>query len=414
VFTGPRRQTTEMKLAFLVVISLALASATVHFKEEFDAGWEKRWVQSSADDASGAAGKLVSATGQWFGDAVQDSGVQTSTDARFYKYSAKFPKFSNNGKPLVLQYTVKHEQDLDCGGSYIKLGPSGLDQDTFTGESAYNIMFGPDKCGATNRVHFIFAYKGKNHLWKKSVTPPNDKLTHLYTAIVNPDQTYEVRIDNEVKESGNIVDDWDLLPPKEINDPDAHKPSDWVDERNIPDPEDKKPEGWDATPKEIPDPDASKPEDWDDELDGTWEVPTIPNPEYKGEWAPKMIPNPAYKGEWVHPKVPNPSFVDDPHITAYEHEYVAFEVWQVKSGTIFDHILVADSVADAEAFVTSHFATQQAKEKEVHDKAEKEREEKEEAEREEARKNMEAEGGEGDFDDDDLDEDVHDHDHDEL
>lgn len=28
---------------------------------------------------------------------------------------------------------------------------------------------------------------------------------------------------------------------------------------------------------------------------GTWEAPTIPNPEYKGEWSPKMIDNPAYK-----------------------------------------------------------------------------------------------------------------------
>ena len=26
------------------------------------------------------------------------------------------------GKELIISYTVKHEQDLDCGGAYIKVG----------------------------------------------------------------------------------------------------------------------------------------------------------------------------------------------------------------------------------------------------------------------------------------------------
>jgi len=116
------------KVIALFVVCLALASATVYFQEEFDAGWENRWVHSTADDAAGTAGKFVATPGQYYGDAEKDSGVQTSTDARFYKSSAHFPKFSNKDKPLVLQYTVKHEQDLDCGGAYIKLAPPGLDQ----------------------------------------------------------------------------------------------------------------------------------------------------------------------------------------------------------------------------------------------------------------------------------------------
>ena len=49
-------------------------------------------------------------------------GIQTSQDARFYAVSAKLDKsFSNKGKPLVLQFTVKHEQSIDCGGGYIKV-----------------------------------------------------------------------------------------------------------------------------------------------------------------------------------------------------------------------------------------------------------------------------------------------------
>lgn len=39
---------------------------------------------------------------------------------------------------------------------------------------------------------------------------------------------------------------------------------------------------WDK-PEYISDPDASKPEDWDDDMDGEWEPPQIPNPDYSGE-----------------------------------------------------------------------------------------------------------------------------------
>jgi calreticulin len=36
--------------------------------------------------------------------------------------------------------------------------------------------------------------------------------------------------------------------------------------------------------------------DWDDDMDGQWEAPKIPNPEYRGEWRARKIPNPDYKG----------------------------------------------------------------------------------------------------------------------
>ena len=78
------------------------------------------------------------------------------------------------------------------------------------------------------------------------------------------------------------------LPPQHPQDPKATKPKDWDEREMIPDPEDKKPAGYDDIPATLPDPDAKKPEDWDDEDDGEWEAPTIPNPEYKGEWKPKM------------------------------------------------------------------------------------------------------------------------------
>lgn len=70
----------------------------------------------------------------------------------------------------------------------------------------------------------------------------DDELTHLYTLILNPDQTYEVRIDNEKVESGSLEDDWDMLPPKTVKDPEAKKPTDWDDRAKIDDPNDTKPE----------------------------------------------------------------------------------------------------------------------------------------------------------------------------
>lgn len=73
-------------------------------------------------------------------------------------------------------------------------------------------------------------------------TRQDDELTHLYTLILRPDQTYEVKIDNEKVESGSLEEDWDFLPSKKIKDPEAKKPEDWDDRAKIDDPEDTKPE----------------------------------------------------------------------------------------------------------------------------------------------------------------------------
>ena len=42
-------------------------------------------------------------------------------------------------------------------------------------------------------------------------------------------------------------------------------------------------------PEYIPDPDAKKPEDWDDDMDGEWEPPMIPNPDYKVHHIPRSF-----------------------------------------------------------------------------------------------------------------------------
>merc|ERR1711964_458806 len=100
------------------------------------------------------------------------------------------------------------------------------------GESKYNIMFGPDICGySTKKVHVIFKYpkKDDNLLTKHTITAETDESSHLYTLEVHPDNTYKVHIDGDKKHSASLFDDFDFLEPKEIEDPDDSKPSDWVD-----------------------------------------------------------------------------------------------------------------------------------------------------------------------------------------
>jgi len=372
-----------MRVALVLLAIIALTSAKVYFSETFDDSWRYRWVSSKSRESEGTQGVWDVSHGKYFNDAEKDKGLHTTADARFYQITAEIPeKFSNEGKDLIIQYSVKHEQRIDCGGGYIKLLPSGLDQEAFNGDSSYNIMFGPDICGSsTKRTHVIFTNKGKNHLVKKEVKAESDEWTHLYTLVVKADNTYRVLIDSKEVQSGSLKDDFDMLLPKQIKDPQAKKPSDWVDSKMMADPTDKKPDGWDDIPAEIVDPDAKKPSDWDDELDGEWEAPMIDNPEYKGEWSAKMIENPAYKGEWVHPLVANPDFVDDDNLYAFEdNKFVGFELWQVKAGTIFDNIIVTDDMAEAEKFAELTKAVQEG-EKKMFDKAEDERRAKEEAEK---------------------------------
>ena len=376
----------KVPLLLALLALVALSSATVFFKETFGDDYTSRWVTSDWKKSDGQAGTWTHTAGDWYGDKKEDQGIQTSQDARFYSISSKFNKFSNAGKDLVVQFQVKFPQNIDCGGGYIKILPSGFDQKTFNGDTPYNIMFGPDICGtSTRRVHVIFTFKGKNLLIKKEIRAETDQLSHVYTLIVHHDDSYEVRVDGTKRESGKLSDDWEFLLPRTIKDPSAKKPSDWVDEEQIDDPSDKKPADWDNVPKEIPDPDAKKPSDWDEDSDGKWEAPTVPNPEFKGDWKAKKIPNPAFKGVWKHPEIPNPDFVDSTDLYKYEDNAgVGIEIWQVKAGTIFDNIIVTDSVSEAESFLDSTWKAHKDAEKTMFDDAQKKKRDEEEAQRKKA------------------------------
>jgi calreticulin len=366
--------------SLLLLVLVATVYSTDYFVEKFeDESYKSRWVQSTAKPD---LGEFKLSHGKFYGDAKKDLGLQTSEDARFYSISAKFDEFSNEGKTLVIQFTVKHEQKIDCGGGYVKVYPAGTDQKGLTGDSPYHIMFGPDICGySTKKVHVIITYKGKNLLIKKDIKCKDDELTHLYTLILNSDNTYEVRIDNEKVESGKLEEDWDFSVPKRIPDPSASKPSDWVDEEKIDDAADTKPADWDKA-EHVADPEAKKPEDWDDEIDGTWEPPMIDNPEFKGVWKARQIDNPSYKGVWVHPEIDNPEYTEDANLYLFKDlGVIGFDLWQVKSGTIFDNIIITDSAQRAEEFGNETWGQTKDAEKKMKDEVDEAERKKEEEER---------------------------------
>merc|ERR1712139_142186 len=210
--------------------------------------------------------------------------------------------------------------------------------------------FGPDKCGYTKRTHLIFNYKGKNILKKSDLEykQEGEGTSHLYRLTLKPDNTARVEIDQEKIYEGSLKEDWELLKPKEISDPDDKKPSDWVDEAMMDDPESKKPDDW-VDEKRIVDAEAKKPDDWDDEEDGDWEAPMKDNAEYKGDWNVKRISNPAYKGFWEQKKIANPEYKDDDNLYKYaDFGFLGFDLWQVKGGTIFDNIIITDDKAEAD------------------------------------------------------------------
>merc|ERR1739838_1276392 len=225
----------------------------------------------------------------------------------------------------------------------------------------------------------------------------DDVFSHLYTLIVNPDGTYEVLIDNESAQKGSLEEDWDFLPPKMIKDPEAEKP------------------------EHIPDPDAAKPEDWDDDMDGEWEPAMIDNPEYKGEWKPRQIDNPAYKGAWVHPEIDNPEYnaADADGIAKYaENCKIGLDLWQVKSGTIFDNFLITDDAAAAKKAGEDLWAVTKDAEKTMKDAQDEEERKKADEESKSAEDDEDADDLDADEEDDlpeeDEEEEADEAEHDEL
>jgi len=341
----------------LLTLLFAAALGKIYYHENFEN--LDRWTE-----AEGKTGQFGLAKEEWGVD-TESTRLKTMKDATFYAIATKIDEpLDNTDKDLVLLLNVKHEQNIDCGGGYLKLMNSLESLEKFDGDTQYEIMFGPDFCGSTRKVHAILRHEDENLLINKDVRATNDVYTHQYVFILKPDNTFDISVDGESKQSGDVKEFWDFELPKEINDPDVSKPDDWVDDPMMEDPNDEKPDDW-VEEEMIVDPDAEKPEDWDDEDDGDWEAPMIPNPAFEGPWSPQEIDNPDYKGPWEHPKIPNPDFkeVDNP-AHRLPINYIGFDLWQVKAGTLFGDIVLADTEEDLKDFLwdeDKHTAEKEAK-----------------------------------------------------
>lgn len=97
-------------------------------------------------------------------------------------------------------------------------------------------MFGPDRCGSTSKVHFIFRHTNPitGAIEEKHLTsPPPPKITKtsaMYTLIVRKDQSFEIKINDESVKKGSLLEDFSpsVNPEKEIDDKEDKKPANWV------------------------------------------------------------------------------------------------------------------------------------------------------------------------------------------
>lgn len=384
-------------------------SGDVHFAEPFDAEDAiESWTLSKADK-EGVESEISKYNGRWSVEAAAnvpldgDTGLVLKDKARHHAISTTLDKpFVFEDKPFVLQYEVNFQEGIECGGAYIKLltQTDDLKLSEFHDHTPYTIMFGPDKCGEDYKLHFIFRHKNpltgefeEKHAPKPSTNLQGfytDKKSHLYTLVLNPDNTFQVFVDQKVVGAGDLLKDMSppVNPPKEIEDANDVKPSDWDERETIPDETAVKPDDWDEdAPAEIPDPkaempegwleseplfvddfDATQPEDWDEDIDGEWEAPqidnpacsnapgcgvweppTIPNPEFKGKWRAPHISNPAYKGIWKPRMIPNPDYFEDNHpFQMSTIGALGLELWSMSNEIMFDNILITHdkSVAD--------------------------------------------------------------------
>jgi calreticulin len=119
----------------------------------------------------------------------------------------------------------------------------------------------------------------------------------------------------------------------------------------------------------------------------------------------------------VHPEIDNPDYVPDANLYKYDDFGVlGFDLWQVKSGTIFDNVLITDDESFAEKVGEETWGASKDAEKKMKDAQDEE--EKKAREEEEARR-KEEEGDDDEEEDlpmDDMDEedDEEEPEHDEL
>ncbi|OHS94109.1 Calnexin 1 [Tritrichomonas foetus] len=355
------------------------------YNEHFDNdSWRERWNPT----------KLNNYSGEWIRKSDKyKSYLQMSTKNSFHGISTFFEKpITFTKKSFIIQYEVKSIIPVNCSGAYIKLfGPEKFNQDSLSNETNYIIMFGPDQCGDTNKIHFILKHWNpilNKYEEKQMIDNPIANISStskVFTLIIKNDNKFEIHVNGKPVRFGSLLNDFEppINPPHQIDDTNDKKPEDWVDEEFIVDENAKKPKDWDENEPEfiqdpekleppqgwllneekmIPNPKSTKPEEWDENLYGKWEPEMIENPKCKdapgcghyeppltinpkfvGPWEPPMYRNPQYKGKWRSRKIVNPNYFVDNHPYNFSKlTGLGFDLWTVDGSIQFSNIILAN------------------------------------------------------------------------
>lgn len=89
-----------------------------------------------------------------------DRGLLLPLGANYYAVSTALKEpISFGDRVFVLQYEVKLQEGLDCGGAYLKMFRAPIDgalrqfrPERVDDQTPFTIMFGPDRCGTTDKV----------------------------------------------------------------------------------------------------------------------------------------------------------------------------------------------------------------------------------------------------------------------
>ncbi|XP_042182135.1 calnexin isoform X2 [Oncorhynchus tshawytscha] len=119
----------------------------------------------------------------------------------------------------VYRYEVRFGRDVECSGAYIKLLTKThlLRLSQFSESTPYSVMFGPDKCGTSHRLHLIIRVTDSSNGRNQEIHAPQpvddltvyftDRQPHLYTLQLYQDSRYEIFIDQSLISQGRLLTD---------------------------------------------------------------------------------------------------------------------------------------------------------------------------------------------------------------
>lgn len=173
-----------------------------------------------------------------------------------------------------------------------------------------------------------------------------DAFTHLYTLVLRPDLTYEVRVDGQAVESGSVEYDWQLASLRSVRRAAAAR---------------EQQEG------------ARQAQDWDQQfldastaskgaqgLDGA----LLQKPPYQdGLKAEGIAPD-----VWLHQSPGQHGYWAQDDLTEFENiGAIGLDLWQVRSGSIFDNFLITDDEDYAQRFGQATWGETKDPEREMDD-----------------------------------------------